>query len=60
MASDLGNWQVIETPGHAPSHVCLALSGHGRPFTKVIAYLTRLEQAREAHRVPGEPEGSAL
>ncbi len=21
--TDLGNWQVIETPGHAPSHVCL-------------------------------------
>ena len=21
--SDLGTWQVIETPGHAPSHVCL-------------------------------------
>ena len=23
VASDLGAWQVIETPGHAPSHVCL-------------------------------------
>jgi glyoxylase-like metal-dependent hydrolase (beta-lactamase superfamily II) len=21
--SDLGTWQVIETPGHAPSHICL-------------------------------------
>ena len=21
--SDLGDWQVVETPGHAPSHVCL-------------------------------------
>jgi glyoxylase-like metal-dependent hydrolase (beta-lactamase superfamily II) len=21
--TDLGNWQVLETPGHAPSHVCL-------------------------------------
>jgi glyoxylase-like metal-dependent hydrolase (beta-lactamase superfamily II) len=21
--TDIGNWQVIETPGHAPSHVCL-------------------------------------
>src|ERR1700754_1874548 len=21
--SDVGAWQVIETPGHAPSHVCL-------------------------------------
>ena len=21
--SDLGDWQVIETPGHAPSHICL-------------------------------------
>lgn len=21
--SDIGTWQVIETPGHAPSHVCL-------------------------------------
>jgi glyoxylase-like metal-dependent hydrolase (beta-lactamase superfamily II) len=23
VGSDLGDWQVIETPGHAPSHVCL-------------------------------------
>jgi glyoxylase-like metal-dependent hydrolase (beta-lactamase superfamily II) len=23
VASDLGDWQVLETPGHAPSHVCL-------------------------------------
>ncbi len=23
IGSDLGTWQVIETPGHAPSHVCL-------------------------------------
>ena len=23
VATDLGSWQVIETPGHAPSHVCL-------------------------------------
>jgi glyoxylase-like metal-dependent hydrolase (beta-lactamase superfamily II) len=23
IASDLGAWQVVETPGHAPSHVCL-------------------------------------
>jgi glyoxylase-like metal-dependent hydrolase (beta-lactamase superfamily II) len=23
VATDLGAWQVIETPGHAPSHVCL-------------------------------------
>ena len=23
MSSDLGEWQVLETPGHAPSHVCL-------------------------------------
>jgi len=23
VASDLGEWRVIETPGHAPSHVCL-------------------------------------
>jgi glyoxylase-like metal-dependent hydrolase (beta-lactamase superfamily II) len=23
VSSDLGQWQVIETPGHAPSHVCL-------------------------------------
>jgi len=23
VSSDLGDWQVIETPGHAPSHVCL-------------------------------------
>ncbi|HEX5781894.1 MAG TPA: MBL fold metallo-hydrolase, partial [Solirubrobacteraceae bacterium] len=23
VASDLGPWEVVETPGHAPSHVCL-------------------------------------
>jgi glyoxylase-like metal-dependent hydrolase (beta-lactamase superfamily II) len=23
VATDVGTWQVIETPGHAPSHVCL-------------------------------------
>ena len=23
VTSDLGEWEVIETPGHAPSHVCL-------------------------------------
>jgi glyoxylase-like metal-dependent hydrolase (beta-lactamase superfamily II) len=23
VASDLGDWQVVETPGHAPSHFCL-------------------------------------
>ena len=23
VGSDLGDWQAIETPGHAPSHVCL-------------------------------------
>ena len=23
VSSDLGEWQVVETPGHAPSHVCL-------------------------------------
>jgi glyoxylase-like metal-dependent hydrolase (beta-lactamase superfamily II) len=23
VATDLGDWQVVETPGHAPSHVCL-------------------------------------
>ena len=23
IATDLGEWQVVETPGHAPSHVCL-------------------------------------
>ncbi len=23
IATDLGDWQVIETPGHTPSHVCL-------------------------------------
>jgi len=23
VATDLGTWQVVETPGHAPSHVCL-------------------------------------
>jgi glyoxylase-like metal-dependent hydrolase (beta-lactamase superfamily II) len=23
ISTDLGEWQVIETPGHAPSHICL-------------------------------------
>jgi glyoxylase-like metal-dependent hydrolase (beta-lactamase superfamily II) len=23
VATDLGEWEVVETPGHAPSHVCL-------------------------------------
>jgi glyoxylase-like metal-dependent hydrolase (beta-lactamase superfamily II) len=23
VATDLGTWEVVETPGHAPSHVCL-------------------------------------
>jgi glyoxylase-like metal-dependent hydrolase (beta-lactamase superfamily II) len=23
VTTDLGDWQVIETPGHAPSHICL-------------------------------------
>jgi glyoxylase-like metal-dependent hydrolase (beta-lactamase superfamily II) len=23
IATDLGDWRVVETPGHAPSHVCL-------------------------------------
>jgi glyoxylase-like metal-dependent hydrolase (beta-lactamase superfamily II) len=23
VSTDLGDWQVIETPGHAPSHICL-------------------------------------
>jgi glyoxylase-like metal-dependent hydrolase (beta-lactamase superfamily II) len=23
VTTDLGDWQVVETPGHAPSHVCL-------------------------------------
>jgi glyoxylase-like metal-dependent hydrolase (beta-lactamase superfamily II) len=26
--TDLGTWQVIETPGHAPSHVCLFQPEH--------------------------------
>jgi glyoxylase-like metal-dependent hydrolase (beta-lactamase superfamily II) len=25
VASDLGEWRVVETPGHAPSHVCMHL-----------------------------------
>jgi glyoxylase-like metal-dependent hydrolase (beta-lactamase superfamily II) len=28
VATDLGAWQVIETPGHAPSHVCLHQPEH--------------------------------
>jgi glyoxylase-like metal-dependent hydrolase (beta-lactamase superfamily II) len=26
VASDLGEWEAVETPGHAPSHVCLWLA----------------------------------
>jgi glyoxylase-like metal-dependent hydrolase (beta-lactamase superfamily II) len=26
VATDLGEWEVVETPGHAPSHVCLWLA----------------------------------
>jgi glyoxylase-like metal-dependent hydrolase (beta-lactamase superfamily II) len=26
--TDLGDWQVIETPGHAPSHICLYQPAH--------------------------------
>lgn len=29
LASRLGEWEVIETPGHAPSHVCLFQRDHG-------------------------------
>jgi glyoxylase-like metal-dependent hydrolase (beta-lactamase superfamily II) len=29
LASDLGTWDVIETPGHAPSHVCLVQRERG-------------------------------
>jgi glyoxylase-like metal-dependent hydrolase (beta-lactamase superfamily II) len=28
LSSDLGDWQVHETPGHAPSHVCLFQPEH--------------------------------
>lgn len=28
IATDLGTWQVLETPGHAPSHVCLHQPEH--------------------------------
>lgn len=27
--TDLGRWRVLETPGHAPSHVCLHQPEHG-------------------------------
>jgi glyoxylase-like metal-dependent hydrolase (beta-lactamase superfamily II) len=27
LPSALGDWEVVETPGHAPSHVCLVCSG---------------------------------
>jgi glyoxylase-like metal-dependent hydrolase (beta-lactamase superfamily II) len=29
MPSLLGDWEVLETPGHAPSHVCLLQREHG-------------------------------
>lgn len=29
LASRLGEWEVVETPGHAPSHVCLFQRDHG-------------------------------
>lgn len=107
--SDLGEWTVHETPGHAPSHVCLyqaerrvllsgdhllgrvslyfdygctpdpvgeflhsldavealgarlALSGHGRPFTDVVAHieanraLVRERLTAVAEGIAGEP-----
>lgn len=28
VSTDLGRWQAIETPGHAPSHVCLYQAEH--------------------------------
>jgi glyoxylase-like metal-dependent hydrolase (beta-lactamase superfamily II) len=53
--TDLGTWTAYETPGHAPSHVCLyqperrllisgdhvrlGLSGHGRPFVDVHGHI---------------------
>ena len=37
IGTDLGDWQVVDTPGHAPSHICLyqperrlLISGGGR------------------------------
>jgi glyoxylase-like metal-dependent hydrolase (beta-lactamase superfamily II) len=32
LPSELGNWEVVETPGHAPSHVCLVQREHGFAF----------------------------
>jgi glyoxylase-like metal-dependent hydrolase (beta-lactamase superfamily II) len=29
LPSALGDWEVVETPGHAPSHVCLVQREHG-------------------------------
>jgi len=29
LASDLGDWEVVETPGHSPSHVCLVQRERG-------------------------------
>jgi glyoxylase-like metal-dependent hydrolase (beta-lactamase superfamily II) len=29
LSSALGDWEVVETPGHAPSHVCLVARGSG-------------------------------
>lgn len=33
LASSLGDWEVIETPGHAPSHVCLLQRERGLAIT---------------------------
>ena len=59
--TDLGAWQVYETPGHAPSHVVLhqperGAADLGRPPPRPRLPLLRLRLlARPRRRVPGEP-----
>ena len=58
IATDLGAWQVYETPGHAPSHVCMFQPEHRllisrRPPARPRLALLRLRLlARPGRRVP--------
>ena len=59
--TDLGTWQVYETPGHAPSHVVLHQPERGlllvrRPSARPrVALLRPRPHARPGRRVPVEP-----
>jgi glyoxylase-like metal-dependent hydrolase (beta-lactamase superfamily II) len=58
VATDLGDWEVVETPGHAPSHVCL-----WQPARRVLIsgdhLLGRISQYFEMGATP-DPVGEFL